>query len=85
MNENLELQTRKLHQDMWQALKEKDREILELSKQNEELRKYIEKLQNSALKYKGNDGSSKKDKNTVIIYVTCSSWFVVCRIIRTKA
>jgi regulator of replication initiation timing len=85
--ENLELQTRKLHQEMQQALKEKDREILELSTQNEELRKHIEKLQNSTLKYKGKDISEvqKKDKITGIIYVTYSSCLVVCGVIWAQA
>ena len=40
---------------MQQAFKEKNRKILELSSQNEELKKYIEKLQICAIKYKGKD------------------------------
>lgn len=64
--ENLELETRKLHQEMQQALKEKDRKISELSSENEELQKYIEKLQKSTIKYKGKDISEVQKKSRTL-------------------
>ena len=63
---NLELETEKLHQEMQEALKEKDRKILELSSENEELKKYVEKLQICALKYKGKDISEVQKKSRTL-------------------
>ena len=51
---------------MQQALKEKDRKFLELSSENEGLKKYVEKLQICALKYKGKDISEVQKKSRTL-------------------
>ena len=77
--ENLELQTRKLHEEMLQAFKENDREVLELSTENEELKKYIEKLKNSALKYKEKDVSEVHKKTRTLVFLCTSEMSFLSR------
>ena len=74
--ENLESETRKLHQEMQQALKEKDRKISELSSENEELQKYIEKLQKkSTINEKTFQKCKKRTLATFMSRAQVALWF----------
>ena len=72
--ENLQSSLRQLYQEMEQALKEKDKEILDLTSDNEELKNYIDKMQRSNAKYKRKDISEvQKKSRSLASFVACTS------------
>ena len=77
--ENLQSNVRQLHQEMEQALREKDKQISDLTSENEELKNYIDKLQSSNAKYKGKDISEvQKKSRTLASFMSCAQvalWF----------